>query len=376
MSQQVILVGGGHSHVQVLESLASNPLPNANVRVIVDRPIAIYSGMVPGYVAGQYRVDELDIDVPALCRHAGVEVLVQSVNSIDAERRLISVEDHEPIRYDIASINIGSTVAGLDTPGIRQHAVPTRPISDLVDRVDSVVDRAKSRRVDGPFRVLVVGGGAGGVELAFTFRERLLRAGAGPVSTTLIHAGPRILQGYPASLARRVYRLASRSEIDIECGRKVMSADSVKVHLDNGIRLPYDALLWVTGAVSHGILRKSGLPTGKRGFVRIQSTLQVEGRDNLFAVGDCATLIDHPDTPKAGVYAVREGPYLADNLRAVLAGEPLRTYSPQGDFLTLLNLGNGSALGSKWGVSFEGRWVMRLKDRIDQAFMERFRVTS
>jgi selenide,water dikinase len=376
MTKQVILVGGGHSHVQVLEALASEPLEDAVVTVVVDKPIAIYSGMVPGYVAGQYRADELEIDVPALCRHAGVEVIVRSAESIDADQQRIQVEGYDPIRYDLASINVGSTVAGLDTPGIRSHAIPTRPISDLVARVDGLVERAQSRVPKDPFRIIVVGGGAGGVELAFTFRERLIRSAAGPVTTTLIHAGRRILEGYPASLAQRVCRHAEPRDIDILCGRRVTSADATKVMLDNDIRLPFDALIWVTGAVSHPIFERSGLPVEERGFVRTRSTLQVDGYDNLFAVGDCATLDEFPKTPKAGVYAVRQGPYLTANLRAALKGEALETYHPQSDFLTLLNLGDGTALGAKWGRSFQGRWVMRLKDWIDQSFMERFRVEA
>ena len=152
------------------------------------------------------------------------------------------------------------------------------------------------------------------------------------------------------------------------------SAGQSEAVLEDGSRLPYDALVWVTGAVSHSVLEDSGLPTDARGFVLTRKTLQVEGHDDLLAVGDCGTLIDHPETPKAGVYAVRQGPYVADNLRRRLMGEPLRSYTPQHDFLTLLNLGDGSALGAKWRMSFEGRWVMRLKDRIDRAFMRKFQV--
>ena len=376
MTRNVILVGGGHSHVQVLEALASDPLEAAEVTVVVDKPIAIYSGMVPGYVAGLYRADELEIDVPALCRHAGVQAIVEAVEKVDAERQLIHVAGREPLKYDFASLNIGSTVAGLDTPGIRGHAIPTRPISDLVSRVDSLVSQAGARTGQDPFRVVVVGGGAGGVELAFTFRERLICCGAGPVTTTLVHAGAEILDGYPQSLARKVHRLAEPRDIDIVCKRRVTAAEANRVLLDNGVRLPFDALIWVTGAVGHSLLPSSGLPVEERGFVKIRSTLQVEGFDNLFAVGDCATLNEYPRTPKAGVYAVRQGPYLTTNLRAVVEGRPLETYRPQSDFLTLLNLGDGTALGAKWGRSFHGRWVMRLKDWIDQRFMQRFRVDA
>jgi len=372
--REVILVGGGHSHVQVLESLANRPLADAKVTVVVDKPIAVYSGMVPGFVAGQYMAEELEIDIPRLCRWAGVECLVEPVEIIDATARQMVLESGNRLSYDLASINVGSTVAGLDLSGIREFAIPTRPISELVRQTNEVIARASAHSHDSPFRILVVGGGAGGVELAFTFLERLRRSGCGPVETHLINAGSRILAGYPASLARRAQRAALQRGIEIHCGKRVQSAGPHEVVMDDGEIWPCDTLLWVTGAVSHALLRNSGLPTEERGFVQIRSTLQVLGQDDLFAVGDCGTLVDFPRTPKAGVYAVRQGPVLANNLRAALAGEPLDEYTPQSDFLTLLNLGDGTALGAKKGLSFQGRWVMKLKDWIDRKFMRRFQI--
>lgn len=374
MQRKVILVGGGHSHVQVLESLASEPLATAEVTVVVDKPIAIYSGMVPGFVAGQYRAEELEIDVPELCRWAGVECLVEPVEIIDAATRQLVLRGGNRLSYDLASLNVGSTVAGLDLPGVREFAIPTRPISELIRRTDEVFARAAAHQGGSPFRVIVVGGGAGGVELAFTFLERLRAAGCDPIETHLINAGPRILAGYPASLARRTRRAAVRRGIQIHCNLRVQSARAHEVIMDDGEVWPCDALLWVTGAVSHPLLRDSGLPTDSRGFVLTRSTLQVVEHDDLFAVGDCGTLVDYPQTPKAGVYAVRQGPVLTHNLRAALAGEPLSEYTPQSDFLTLLNLGDGTALGAKKGMSFQGRWVMRLKDWIDRKFMHRFQI--
>jgi selenide,water dikinase len=372
MQREVILVGGGHSHVQVLESLASQPLDGATVTVVVDRPVAIYSGMVPGFVAGQYKASELEIDVPQLCQWAGVECIVDLVRRLDADARRILTQEGRELSYDLASVNIGSTVAGLELPGVREHAIPTRPIAELIRRTDEVVDRACHREGSSPFRVVVVGGGAGGVELAFTFLQRLQDSGCGAIEIHLINAGPRILQGYPPALARRAHKAAEKRGIQIHCGLRVQSTELGRITLDNGEEWPCDALLWVTGATSHGLLRDSGLPVEERGFVQTRSTLQVLDHDELFAVGDCGTLIDFPRTPKAGVYAVRQGPILTHNLRASLADKTLRPYLPQSDFLTLLNLGDGTALGAKKGMAFQGRWVMWLKDRIDRAFMQRF----
>ncbi len=371
---ELILVGGGHSHVQVLRRFGMAPRSDVRLTVIVDRPIAVYSGMVPGYVAGQYRRAELEIDVVPLARRAGARVILSPAVGVDAASKRIRLSDRPPVRYDVASFDVGSTVAGLDLPGVRQHALPTRPIVELVERIDDVVARIGSRPAGSPFRIVVVGGGAGGIELAFTLWHRI-DAGRDPsIELTLVHGWPEVLAGYPRSLVERVHRNAARRGIRIQPNRRVVEVKSDAVVLDGGDSIPADALLWVTGAWSNPLFTDSGLPTERRGFVRTRPTLQVEGFDDLFAVGDCATLTDFPETPKAGVYAVRQGPFLYENLVASLEGRPLRSYRPQSDFLTLLNLGDGTALGSKRGRSFEGRWVMRLKDWIDRRFMTRFQV--
>jgi len=370
----LVLVGGGHSHVQVLRRFGMSPRRDVRLTLVVDKPIAVYSGMVPGYVAGRYRRQELEIDVVPLARRAGARVVLSPAVGIDAGSKRIRFSDRPPLRYDVASFDVGSTVAGLDLPGVRQHALSTRPIVELVERIDAVAARIESRSAGSPFRIVVVGGGAGGIELAFTLWHRVGAGRDRSIELTLVHGWPEVLAGYPRSLIERVHRNAARRGIRIQPNRRVVEAKKDAIVFEGGESIPADAILWVTGAWSHPLFADSGLPTERRGFVRTRSTLQVEGFEDLFAVGDCATMTEFPETPKAGVYAVRQGPLLYENLVASLEGRPLRLYRPQSDFLTLLNLGDGTALGSKWGRSFEGEWVMRLKDWIDRRFMTRFQV--
>ena len=376
---RVLLVGGGHAHVQVLRAMMMRPWPEARVTVVLDTPVAIYSGMAPGFVARQYRASELEIDVVPLARRAGAEVVLDAAVGVAPAARRVLLESRPPLAYDFVSFDIGSTVAGLDLPGVREHACATRPISRLVAEIESVsaafLAGDRSRR----FEVVVAGGGAGGVELAFTLRERLLRdqeADAGgparPLRVTLLQAQAEVLPGFPRSLAGRARRHAEERGIRVRTGTEVAEAAAGRVVLRGGESLPADALVWAVGAGSRETLRDSTLALDDRGFVLVRPTLQTVSDDRVFAVGDCATLADWPGTAKAGVYAVRQGPYLAENLRRAVAGRPLTRYRPQPDFLTLLNLGDGQALGAKWGLSFEGRWVMRWKDRIDRRFMEKF----
>ncbi|HEY7436412.1 MAG TPA: selenide, water dikinase SelD [Methylomirabilota bacterium] len=367
----LVLVGGGHAHIQVLKRWAMTPVPGARLTVVVDRPIAVYSGMVPGFMAGQYAREALEIDVRPLALRAGARCIVAPVVGLDPGARRLVLQGRPPIAYDTVSFDVGSTVAGLERPGVREHAIPTRPIGEFVRRVDAVLAAARARDAA---RVVVVGAGAGGVEVAFALSARLRGPRAGRGQVCLLESGPRVLPGHAASAAARVQAAAAARGITIRTGARVARVEADAVLLEDGERLPADAVAWVAGAAALPIFAGSGLETDEGGFVRIRPTLQCTGRDEVFAVGDCAAWSAGPGLAKAGVYAVRQGPVLAHNLMARLRGARLRAYRPQRDFLSLLNLGDGEAIGTKWGVSVQGRAVFALKDWIDRRFVRRFQV--
>ena len=371
---RLVLVGGGHAHLPVLAAFCDSPPPDTELVLVVDQADAVYSGMVPGFVAGQYRAEELRIDVARLARRAGGEVILHPAAGVDVARRCVRLAGGGEVSYDLLSMDIGSTVAGLELPGVRQHAVATRPIGGFVAELDGHVARATAAAR--PLRVAVVGGGAAGVELAFTVQSRLLAAGAPEPRIVLVESGPRLLPGSSAALARAAARRLGQRGIEVLLRRSVESATDATLRLSNGEQLQHDLLLWAAGAAPHPGFGAPELARDERGFFRVRPTLQVEGDDSVFAAGDCASLSEPRATPKAGVHAVRQGPVLRHNLWAQLAGQPLRRYRPQRDFLTLLNLGDGRGLGGKWGIAFHGRWVMRWKDRIDRRFVARYRPDS
>ena len=371
VDHDLVLVGGGHAHVQVLRSWAMRPEPGVRLSVVLDTPVAVYSGMVPGFVAGQYRRHELEIDVRPLALRAGARCIVAPATGLDLERARLELEGRPPIAWDTVAFDVGSTVAGLETPGVVDHALPTRPIGRFVARVEAWLARARERA---HFRAVVVGAGAGGVELAFALRARLTREGVPDASVTLLEGGEQVLPGSAASVAHRVERALAARGIELRCGARVAAVELDGVALEDGERVRADGVAWVAGAASLPLLRDAGLPVDESGFARVGPTLQVEGQEAVFAVGDCASYT--PPLPKAGVYAVRSGPVLLHNLRARVRGRPLRAYRPQGDFLSLLNLGDGNAIGVKWGRAAEGRTVFVLKDWIDRRFVRRFQVLA
>lgn len=370
--RRLVLVGAGHAHVEVLRRWALARDPDVELTLVVDRPVSIYSGMVPGFVAGQYAAEELEIDVRRLARYAGARLIPARVTRIDPEARLIEAHGVPAIPYDVLSLNVGSAVAGLDLPGVREHAVATRPIAGLVEAIDEIRAKARAFPRAEPFRVAVVGAGSGGVELAFCLRERLLSDGVVDPRVVLLDSGPELLPGATPRLRKRIGRAAARRGIGFRGGVRVAAIEGGSLLFKHGEKLEWEALIWVAGAAAHAFPGRS-LPVDERGFVRVEPTLQVVGHPEIFAAGDCASLAHAPAVPKAGVYAVRAGPVLASNLRRYLQGEALKDFRPQSDFLSILNLGDGTAIAAKWGRTLEGRWVLRLKDRIDRSFMEKYR---
>ncbi len=377
--RELVLVGGGHAHVQVLRAWAMAPVAGVRLTVVLDRAEALYSGMVPGFVAGDYEAAECEIDAVPLARRAGARVILSAALAIDASARRIALEGRPALDYDFASLDVGGTVRGIDLPGVREHALATRPIRDFVDRLDSAIGRARSRRgARSPaereaLRIAVVGAGAAGVEIAFALEARL-RAGGERVEVMLVAEAEELLRGAPRALRARAHAEAHARGVHVRTASRVARVAAHALVLESGGELACDLAIWATGAAPVAVISASALPKDGAGFVRVRDTLQVEGHDALFAVGDCAALASAPWVPKAGVYAVRQGPVLAENLRRALRGERLRRYRPQRGFLALLNLGERRALGAKWGVPFSGTRAWHLKDAIDRRFMRRFQV--
>jgi len=364
----VALVGGGHAHVELLRRFALDPLPGARLVVVLDRPVAVYSGMVPGFVAGDYAQHALEIDVAALARRAGASVIPAAALDLDPVRRRIALAGRPPLDYDLASLDVGSSVRDQGAPGVAAHALATRPIGRFVAEVD-----ARLAALPVGARILVVGGGAAGCELAFCLEARLRRAGR-PAAITLATREPAIGAGASTALRRRLEREARARGVALRLATRIVAVGADAARTDGGERIEADLCVWATGAAPGDFPRGGGpLARDADGFLNVHDTLQAVGFDDLFAAGDCARQVGAEWVPRAGVHAVRQGPLLARNLRARLEGRPLARHRPQRDFLTLIHLGDGRAIAAKWGMALCGRGARRLKDRIDRRFVARYR---
>ncbi|MEH6609256.1 MAG: selenide, water dikinase SelD [Halioglobus sp.] len=368
ISQDLVLVGGGHAHVIALRMLAMQPMPGVRITLISPATHTPYSGMLPGLVAGHYTFEETHIDLARLCQWAGVRFLRAEVTAIEPGQRVLTLRDRPAIHYEILSLDIGSEPELDSVPGARQWSVPIKPVASLWQRWSSLSARLDDKTSDAPHGIAVVGGGAGSVELIMAMAQRFSDR---TVNFELFCGGDSILQGYNARARKSVEIALQEVGIGVHLGTRVESVADGVISLSDKSSHNFDDLFWCTGASAAPWVSACDLATDDSGFLAIRDTLQSVNYDNIFAAGDVATQVNHP-RPKAGVYAVRQGPVLAENLRNVLLGKPLKIHIPQHRFLSLVSLGGKTATADRSFLSATGNWVWRWKDRIDRKFMRRF----
>ena len=358
-------MGGGHAHALALRMLAMRPIPGVRITLVSPASHTPYSGMLPGLVAGHYRFEETHIDLARLCQWAGVRFVESSVIALDPDQRLISIAGRPPLAYDLLSLDIGSQPELDSVPGAREHAVPVKPVAGLWQNWQRWQAQIDGREA----RVAVVGGGAGSVELVMAMATCL----AGRKLQFALYCGAAdILPEYSRGARAAVRRGLTGLGIDVHCNARVAGVDPRRLQFESG-REPaqFDRLVWCTGAVAAPWVAQSGLATDDRGFLLIRDTLQALDHESIFAAGDIAVQVNHP-RPRAGVFAVRQAPVLAHNLRCQLLSLPLKNHRPQRRFLSLLSLGGKRAVADKHGLAASGAWVWRWKDRIDRRFMALF----
>ena len=410
--KHLVLIGGGHSHAIVLKMFGIQPLPSVRLTLISDVLHAPYSGMLPGHVAGFYGYDECHIDLRSLAEFAGCQILIDRAIAIDINKNLVICQTRPPVNFDLLSVDIGSTPATLSVPGAAEYGIAAKPVPEFLASWNQLISEIPNHPQK-PLRIAIVGGGAGGVELALNMQSRLGKEegfGNGlcngfngwilryserrkrekrrgkkkeELEIHLFHSGAELMPAHNHRVRRRLQEILISRGIQVHLKEKVCAVKKIEretnpqfptdyqISCKSGLKLECDRIFWVTQASAANWIRESGLAADSNGFMQVNDCLQSVSHPNVFGAGDIAAMVNYP-RPKAGVFAVRQGKPLFENLQQFLLEKPLKPFAPQEQYLGLIGTGNKRAIASRGYFMWESALLWYWKDWIDRQFMQKF----
>ena len=362
--KRIVLVGGGHAHLFTLARLPELIRQGASITLVTDNRYQTYSGMAPGILSGSNLPEELRFDLPALAQQGGGACVVERAVSLEPKRRLLFLASGPPLPYDLISFNIGSTLSVPESP-LPDTVTPVKPFANLL----LFQERVKNLLAKGIPRLVIIGGGAAGVELAGNL-ERLVRHEGGRGYVTVVTGG-RILERFPHGAGELARQSLEARNIQVMEGRRVVRAVDGGALLDNGELLPFQEALLATGIAPPPLFRSSALPVAEDGSLLVTDTLQCGEYPEILGGGDCISLTGRR-LERVGLHAVREAPVIYANLTALLTGKRLIRFTPQSRYLQLLNLGDGTALFIRGNMVYRGKSALFLTEYLDSSFMRRY----
>ena len=381
ITQDLVLIGGGHSHAIALKMLAMRDLPGVQITLISNAYLTPYSGMLPGFIAGHYTYDDVHIDLARLCRALGVRFIEDEVVGLNLASQTIHCANHPDFSYDILSIDIGSSPDTKSITGAQDFTQGVKPVDKFLSYLHALQARILSRHDNDQITldVALVGAGASGVEVALAMQHALkvkLKAAkqSADVQFHILSATSHILPSHNQKVRDRYQKLLDKRSVKVHLGFRVSRVEKGCVFDESDSTAPkqlnVDEIIWAISASAPKWPRSAGLKCSDKGFIQVDACLQSLSHSNVFAVGDIADVVDHP-RPKAGVFAVRQGKPLAENLICALQNKPFKPFVPQTRFLSLVSTGDKYAVASRGNWVLSGKWVWRWKNAIDQKFMRR-----
>ena len=358
----LVLIGGGHAQIAVLKSFGMNPISGVRLTLVTDVMMAPYSGMLPGYVEGHHSLEDMHIDLLKLARFAGARLVKRAVKDIDFVKQNIMLGDGLNLYYDVLSLNCGAVPAAEAIMGTDAHAITVKPISHFLEKMPAPAEL----RGD----IAVIGGGAAGCELALSLQRHYRHANTLP-ACHIFSRSARLLPTAPMQASVHMQDALTRNQITVHQNIAVREVTRDHVVTQDGQKTPAAHIFVVTAARPAGWISKLAVSHCEAGYIQVRPTLQTIEYDNVFAAGDVASMIGKA-REKAGVFAVRAGPYLAANLRAFIEQRALKNFHPQSRYLALIGLGGKQALAIRGSFVAKGAFWWHLKNWIDRRFMRKF----
>jgi selenide, water dikinase len=354
ITTDLVLLGAGHAHLEVLRRFAMRPERGVRLTLIAREPETLPDGMLAGLIRGQYRFDEAHLDLAPLSMAAGARLIVAEATAIDLAAKMLTVCGRPPVAFDLLSINVGGESAAPDAA-----AIGVKPVGRFLDRL------AALEAAMGPSaRIALVGGGASGAELALALAHRF----HGRFRLVLVCDAPEPVADAPAHARRAVRAALVNAGVELVSGVQAGALTAGRLPLSDGSFLEADAVLWAAGVRGPRFLAASGLACDAAGLVCVDARLRAVGYDFVFAAGDCAVPEARP-APKTAAWAMRAGAPLAANLRRATHGKSARRWRPRRDILAMLDLGDGRGVAWRSGLALSGHAIWRWKEWIGRRWM-------
>jgi len=368
--KQLVLVGGGHVHLLSLKYAEQFIRAGAEITLIGPDRFHYYSGMGPGMISRIYPPEEVRFDVQSMVESRGGKFVKDRVVSFDPADRTLFLQGGGKISYDLASFNIGSHIPTDTIPGSEGEGIPVKPIQSLESAREAILEKSR----EGTAKVLIIGAGPAGIELAGNI-WRLVQSENVRAEITLASSRDRVLPGFPEKASHIAQQSLTGRGVRILSDFRVVSMAHGHARCQSGQEASYDVAILTVGIVPQSIFADSGVETSEDGALLVNDYLQSTSNPDIFGAGDCIAL-KGMRLDRVGVYAVRQAPILFRNLLATVKGEPLKTFKPQERYLLIFNLGDGSGLFVRGAWIWKGRLAFAFKNYLDTSFMAKFQVSG
>lgn len=365
--RRLVLVGGGHAHLNVIKSFRSFPREDLEIILISESEKQYYSGMVSGLLEGYYTEEEMSIDLPVFCENNDATFIRHRVDQFDPKSRVVYLEKGETIRYDYISFNIGSQT-DVGRLVLNENSYLVKPLYWIRDLRDRVIDICQIKSSDEVVHILVIGTGAAGVEVGLAAKNLILSAGKNG-KVTFIGSRERALHNF----SPKAYKLLSelcKEDVWIN-NTYVEGVYEESVVLNTGEEIRYDLLVFSTGVRSSDLFKVSGMLCDQDGFMVVNDQLQSLEYPNIFGAGDCIRIDRYMGLEKNGVYAIRQSEILAENLKNIIGGSVLKSFNPQKKYLAILALKENLGLLIYGNIVRGGKLAFLVKKFIDTSYMKK-----
>lgn len=361
ITNDLVLIGGGHSHLSVLMKLSKKPLNGNRITLITNEIDTPYSGMIPGYIEGIYSWRDSHIDLYRLCLKLNVRFIHAEVERVSAHEKEIYFKDRPKIKFDVLSINTGIQSNNREIKGAAKYCLPVKPISKLANNFLNKITNFKS--------IAFIGGGAGSVELALAIKKRFLNINQ-DIKITIITGKRGLLSTFPQKTKLTSLKTLEKFKIDIIEYKRVLEVKPKQIILSDKSLLKIDKAILSTNSMTPKWLAKSDILLTKDNYILVNKSFQTNYK-YVFASGDVIDF-NNQNLKKAGVFAVRSGKPLAINIKQFILGKKLVEYKFNKNYLALIGTSKRSAIATKYNLTFNSRFFFYLKKYIDQNFIKKF----